>query len=163
MRELRPLLEGLAAPRIVGTLPRAVSAIAVDSRASSPGALFVALRGERVDGHAFAADALARGAIALVLEAPAELDAPQIIVPDTRLALSRLAAAFYEHPSRALHVLGVTGTNGKTTATFFVQAIAKAAGVPCGVIGTLGAAFGERTWALENTTPLAPELHRLLA
>jgi UDP-N-acetylmuramoyl-L-alanyl-D-glutamate--2,6-diaminopimelate ligase len=162
-RELRPLLAVLAAPRIAGTLPETVTAIAVDSRTAVPGSLFVAVRGERVDGHRFAQAAVARGATVLVVEHGVDVDVPQVIVEDTRVAISRLADAFYEHPSRAMLVFGVTGTNGKTTTTYLLRSIAEAAGLPCGVIGTLGGAFGARTWALENTTPLALELHRLLA
>jgi UDP-N-acetylmuramoyl-L-alanyl-D-glutamate--2,6-diaminopimelate ligase len=163
MRELRPLLDALTAPRVFGTLPAAVSAIAVDSRSATPGCLFVAVRGERVDGHGFLAGAIQRGAAAVVVEQQLEVDVPQIVVDDTRAAISRLADAFYEHPSRALSVFGITGTNGKTTTTYLMQGIAEAAGLPCGVIGTLGGYISGHTWSLENTTPLALELHRLLA
>jgi UDP-N-acetylmuramoyl-L-alanyl-D-glutamate--2,6-diaminopimelate ligase len=162
-RELRPLLDVLSAPRIAGTLPETVTAIAVDSRTAVPGSLFVAVRGERVDGHRFAPDAVARGASVLVVEHEVDVDVPQVIVEDTRVAISRLADAFYDHPSHGMLVFGVTGTNGKTTTTYLLRSIAEAAGLACGVIGTLGGAFGARTWALENTTPLALELHRLLA
>ena len=162
-RELRPLLAALDAPRVTGTLPASVTGIAADSRRVTPGSVFVALRGEHVDGHEYLADATARGASVLVVEQPTETDVAQIVVPDTRVAISRLAAAYYGQPSQTLTVFGVTGTNGKTTTTYLVRAIADAAGVPCGVIGTLGGAFGERTWPLENTTPLALDLHRVLA
>jgi UDP-N-acetylmuramoyl-L-alanyl-D-glutamate--2,6-diaminopimelate ligase len=162
-RELRSLLDALDAPRIVGTLPETVTAIAVDSRTAVPGSLFVAVRGERVDGHRYAKGAVVRGATAVVVEREVDVDVPQVIVADTRVAISRLADTFYGHPSQALLVFGVTGTNGKTTTTYLLRGIAEAAGLPCGVIGTLGGIFGERAWALENTTPLALELHRLLA
>ena len=162
-RELRPLLDALVAPRVIGTLPETVTAIAVDSRTALPGSLFVAVRGERVDGHGFAKGAVARGAAALIVEHEVDVDVPQVIVEDTRVAISRLADIFYDQPSHGLLVFGVTGTNGKTTTTYLLRGIAEAAGLPCGVIGTLGGIFGERTWALENTTPLALELHRLLA
>jgi len=163
MRELRPLLDALAAPRVVGTLPATVSAITVDSRSAPPGSLFVALRGERVDGHRFAKGAVARGAVALVVEREVDVDVPQVIVEDTRVAVSRLSDAYYGYPSQSLLVFGVTGTNGKTTTTYLVRGIVEAAGVPCGVIGTLGGVFGAKTWALDNTTPQAVELHGLLA
>ncbi len=162
-RALPSLLDALDAPRIAGTLPATVTAIVVDSRTAVPGSLFVAVRGERVDGHRFAKGAVARGASVLVVEREVDVDVPQVIVEDTRIAISRLADAFYEHPSRSLMVFGVTGTNGKTTTTYLLRGIAGAAGLPCGVIGTLGGMFGERVWPLENTTPLALELHRLLA
>jgi UDP-N-acetylmuramoyl-L-alanyl-D-glutamate--2,6-diaminopimelate ligase len=163
MRELRPLLDALDAPRVVGTLPATVTGIAVDSRSATPGGLFVAVRGERVDGHRFLAGAVQNGAAVVVVEHQVDVAVPQIIVADTRTAISRLADAFYDHPSRAMTVLGVTGTNGKTTTTYLVQHIAEAAGLRCGVIGTLGGQIAGQTWALENTTPLALELHRLLA
>jgi UDP-N-acetylmuramoyl-L-alanyl-D-glutamate--2,6-diaminopimelate ligase len=163
MRELRPLLDALTGPRVVGELPATVSAIAVDSRSATPGCLFVAVRGERVDGHDFLAGAVQRGAAVAVVERELDVDVPQIVVADSRVAISRLADAFYDHPSRALTVFGITGTNGKTTTSFLVQAIAETAGMPCGVIGTLGGQVGGRTWSLENTTPLALELHRVLA
>jgi UDP-N-acetylmuramoyl-L-alanyl-D-glutamate--2,6-diaminopimelate ligase len=163
MRELRPLLDGLADPRIVGTLPETVTSIAVDSRTATPGSLFVAVQGERVDGHRFLSGAVARGAAAVVVEHEVETAVPQIIVADTRVAISRLAAAFYDEPSHGLLVFGITGTNGKTTTTYLLRSIAEAAGLPCGVIGTLGGQFNGQNWALENTTPLALELHRLLA
>jgi UDP-N-acetylmuramoyl-L-alanyl-D-glutamate--2,6-diaminopimelate ligase len=163
MRELQPLLDALDAPRIVGALPARVDAIAVDSRAVTRGSVFVAVRGERVDGHLFLSEAVARGAAALVVERAVDLAVPQIVVADTRVAISRLADAFYDRPSQTLTVFGVTGTNGKTTTSYLLRGIAEAAGYPCGVIGTLGGMFGDRTWPLENTTPLALELHRVLA
>jgi UDP-N-acetylmuramoyl-L-alanyl-D-glutamate--2,6-diaminopimelate ligase len=163
MRELRLLLDALGAPRVVGSLPAEIAALAVDSRAVTPGTAFVAVRGERVDGHRYVAEAVARGAVLLVVEHALELDVPQIVVADTRAAISRLADAFYDHPSRAMDVFGITGTNGKTTVSYLFRSIAEAAGLPCGVIGTLGGALGRRTWPLENTTPLALELHAVLA
>ncbi|MBV8372471.1 MAG: UDP-N-acetylmuramoyl-L-alanyl-D-glutamate--2,6-diaminopimelate ligase [Candidatus Eremiobacteraeota bacterium] len=142
-----------------------VRAIAHDSRAVTPGALFVAVEGTQVDGHAFVLQAIANGASAVVVERPLDAPATAIIVQvaDARRALSTLAAAFYGDPSRALDVVGVTGTNGKTTTVHMLAAILDAAGRPCGVIGTIGASFGQQTWKLENTTPLPPELHRLMA
>jgi UDP-N-acetylmuramoyl-L-alanyl-D-glutamate--2,6-diaminopimelate ligase len=127
------------------------------------GTLFVALRGAHVDGHAFAPAAVAAGAAAVVVENELALDVPQIVVPDTRAAISRLADAFFERPSQTLRIAGVTGTNGKTTTVHLIAAIVGAAGSPCAVIGTLGAAFGDRRWPLGNTTPLALELQALLA
>jgi UDP-N-acetylmuramoyl-L-alanyl-D-glutamate--2,6-diaminopimelate ligase len=149
--------------RVVGTLPARIDAVITDSRAALPGSLYVALRGARVDGHAFAQAAIAQGAVAIVVEHELPVDAPQVIVPDTRVAISRLADAFYGRPSRALRVVGITGTNGKTTTTHLVRSICEAAGEACGIVGTLGASLGDRTWPLDNTTPLALELHLRLA
>lgn len=165
MRETSRLVAALAGARVAGPLPPTVDAIASDSRAVRPGTLFVALRGERADGHAFVRDARARGAVAVVVERipDPELDVPAIVVDDTRVAASRLADAFYDHPSQALAVIGVTGTNGKTTTTHLVRGICETAGIACGVIGTLGGALGAQSWPLANTTPLALELQGLLA
>ncbi|HEY9084468.1 MAG TPA: UDP-N-acetylmuramyl-tripeptide synthetase, partial [Candidatus Tyrphobacter sp.] len=144
-----------------------IDSIAIDSRRVAPGALFVAMRGERVDGRDFVAQALERGAAAVVVEHGRLREPPQgavtIAVDDSRRALSTIAAAFFGDPSRALSVIGVTGTNGKTTTTRMIAAIANAAGVPCGVIGTVGAELGERSWPLAHTTPFPNELHALLA
>ena len=146
---------------------RFVTSVEIDSRRVRPGALFVAVQGEHVDGHAFVAQAVANGASAVVVEAAHEahstLGVPVVHVANSRRALSTIAAAFYDDPSHALDVVGVTGTNGKTTTTRMVAAIANAAGRPCGVIGTVGAEFGDKQLPLPNTTPLPPELHGLLA
>ena len=163
MRETVRLVEALRGARVAGQLPPAVDAIVSDSRAVRPGALFVALRGERVDGHLFVAEAVARGASVVVLETPVPLDVPQIVVADTRRAASSLADAFYDRPSHALTVIGVTGTNGKTTTTHLVRDVLEAAGIACGLVGTLGGELHDRRWPLANTTPLAVELHELLA
>lgn len=146
---------------------RTITGIETNSEAVRPGALFVALRGEHTDGHRYAAAALAKGAAAVVVETAARAtlpqEAPVVSVPDTRRALSRIAATFYGEPSRALGVIGITGTNGKTTVSRMIAAILNAAEMPCGVIGTVGAEFGADEWRLSNTTPLPPELHSLLA
>ncbi|MEO9170668.1 MAG: UDP-N-acetylmuramoyl-L-alanyl-D-glutamate--2,6-diaminopimelate ligase [Candidatus Aquilonibacter sp.] len=165
--ELRSLLRRLpASTEIAGDANRAIRAVTVDSRTASEGALFVALRGERQDGHAFVAQAIANGATAVVVETGRAVDAGDatvVFVPNSRRALSGIAAMFYGDPSHALSVAGITGTNGKTTVSRMVGAICNAAGKPCGMIGTVGAEFAERTWPLANTTPLPPELHAILA
>ncbi len=144
----------------------AIDAIAADSREVVPGALFVALRGEHVDGHDFVGQAVADGAAAVVVEAGRNhrpLAVPALGVADTRRALSALAAAFHGHPSLTLDVVGVTGTNGKTTTTRMIASIFNAAQIRCGVIGTVGAECAGRTWQLANTTPLPQHLHAVLA
>ncbi len=151
---------------VLGDPATQVRGIEVDSRRVTPGSLFVAVRGAHVDGHAYIADAIARGAAAVVIEARAEigtLAVPAILVHDSLQALSPISAAFYGDPSHALAVIGITGTNGKTTSTRMLAAICAAANIPCGVIGTVGAEFGARNWTLANTTPLPHELHALLA
>jgi len=166
---LEDLIAGVPDARILGDAGAAVFGLAHDSRGLAPGAVFVALRGEHTDGHAFLEQAAAAGAAALVIDAAfAQSGAARpaltaVVVPDTRRALSSLAAAFYGHPSATLDIVGVTGTNGKTTTTYLIQAVLEAAGIPTGRIGTLGAAFGTTLKPLANTTPLSLELQRMLA
>ncbi|GAC1590847.1 MAG: UDP-N-acetylmuramoyl-L-alanyl-D-glutamate--2,6-diaminopimelate ligase [Candidatus Velthaea sp.] len=160
MSELVNVLEGA---RVCGTLPASIETIVTDSRSARPGAMYVALRGERVDGHHFAHAAVEGGAAVIVADHEVAVDAPQIIVADTRVAVSRLADAFYDRPSASLCIAGITGTNGKTTTTHLLRGILDAAGRPCGIVGTLGGSFGTHVWPLANTTPLALDLHALLA
>ncbi|MCU1449842.1 MAG: murE [Acidimicrobiales bacterium] len=131
-----------------------VAAITYDSRAVVPGALFCCVPGERADGHRFAADAVAAGAVALLDERVLPVEATQVVVPGARAAMAPVAAAFYGHPSRQLEVVGVTGTNGKTTTVHLLGSVLQEAGRPTRLIGTL---TGERT------TPEAPELQARLA
>ncbi|MHB8441056.1 MAG: UDP-N-acetylmuramoyl-L-alanyl-D-glutamate--2,6-diaminopimelate ligase [Candidatus Tyrphobacter sp.] len=161
---LAALLQRLPGATLAGDARTRIDAIVVDSRDVRPGSLFVALRGEHADGHDFITQAIDAGAAAVVVER--ELAAPPtaaVRVESTRRALSAMAAAFYGDPSQKLAVVGVTGTNGKTTTTRMLAAIANAAGMPCGVIGTIGAEFAERSWKLAHTTPFPQELHALLA
>jgi UDP-N-acetylmuramoyl-L-alanyl-D-glutamate--2,6-diaminopimelate ligase len=131
-----------------------ISAVTYDSRAVTRGALFVCVRGLVADGHDFANDAVERGAVALVVERALPIDVTQVVVADARVAMAPIAAAFYGHPSDALKVVGVTGTNGKTTTVHFLDSIMRQHGWATGVVGTL---TGPRT------TPEAPDLQRELA
>jgi UDP-N-acetylmuramoyl-L-alanyl-D-glutamate--2,6-diaminopimelate ligase len=135
-----------------------------DSRQVGPGWIFVALRGLKVDGSQFAQQAIDAGAVALVAErpAPGAPTVPWIVVSDARLALAWLAAEFFGHPSRQMRVVGITGTNGKTTTSYLVSAIFEAAGVRCGLIGTVKYRIGDREMTAERTTPEAPELHAMM-
>jgi UDP-N-acetylmuramoyl-L-alanyl-D-glutamate--2,6-diaminopimelate ligase len=130
---------------------------------AGPGALFCALRGLRADGHDFAADAVARGAAALMVEHELPLPVPQAVVPDTRLGMALAAAELYGHPSESLVVVGVTGTNGKTTSAFLARAVLEAAGHRCGLIGTVEARVGGEVVPVTHTTPDPIELQDLLA
>ncbi|HWE69217.1 MAG TPA: Mur ligase domain-containing protein, partial [Acidimicrobiales bacterium] len=118
--------------------PVQVTSVAFDSRRVAAGALFCCVPGTTTDGHRFAADAVAAGAVVLLVERFLELDVPQIRVPEgsVRPAMARVAAAFFGSPSRHLAMVGVTGTNGKTTVTHLVLSILAAAGTPAGAIGT---------------------------
>ena len=131
-----------------------VDSVQYDSRHVDAGSLFCCLRGATSDGHGYAAAACAAGASALLVDHAVDLDVPQVIVPDTRAAMGPLVAALFDHPSRSLMVIGVTGTNGKTTTTSLIAAILEAAGVPTGVIGTLTGV---------HTTPEAPDLQAQLS
>jgi UDP-N-acetylmuramoyl-L-alanyl-D-glutamate--2,6-diaminopimelate ligase len=144
-----------------------ITAVAYDSRSVGAGAVFVALKGLRADGTAFARQALERGAAVIVSEQPRpdDIDAPWACVTDARLALALIAAAFYDHPSRSMRVVGITGTNGKTTTAYLVASIFEAAGVRCGLLGTVGYRVGPRPIDLREatrTTPEAPDVQALL-
>jgi UDP-N-acetylmuramoyl-L-alanyl-D-glutamate--2,6-diaminopimelate ligase len=139
---------------VEGDAATEVTAVTHDSRAVVPGALFCCVPGERADGHAFAPEAVARGAVALLCARPLGLGVPEVRVDDVRAAMGPAAAAVHDHPSAALPVVGVTGTNGKTTTTWLLQAVLEAAGRPTGLIGTLSGA---------RTTPEAPDLQARLA
>jgi UDP-N-acetylmuramoyl-L-alanyl-D-glutamate--2,6-diaminopimelate ligase len=143
---------------------RRVTGVVHDSRAAAPGAVFVAVRGQRADGATFARQAVARGAIAIVAETPAPADVaiPWIVTSDARRALADLSAAFYGHPSQEMTVVGVTGTNGKTTTTYLLAAVFDAAGLPCGRIGTVTFKVGDEERDASHTTPEASEVQRLL-
>ena len=162
---LERLLAGLPA-QIQGDRSVAIASIATDSRQVRPGALFFCLHGEHADGHDFAAAAVAAGAAGVVAGRPVEGTAgvPVAILAEPLAALSTVAARLYGDPSRDLVVVGVTGTNGKTTTSYLIEAIARAAGDRFGLIGTLGARLdGRDAEPLNNTTPFAHELQRLLA
>lgn len=139
--------------------------ITTDSREVEPGSLFVAVRGHTVDGHRFAGQAVERGAVAVMVEEPvADVPAsiPQVVVPDTRHWSALVADRLFGSPSRELRVIGVTGTNGKTTVTHIVRHLLDSTGRKAGLIGTVGAKLGSTSWSLPNTTPEAVEVHRLL-
>ncbi len=141
-----------------------VTAVTYDSRQAGPGAVFVALRGVNADGASFARDALNRGAVAIVseIEAPTDVTRPWIQVADARLSLAALAATLYDNPSEELTLVGITGTNGKTTTSYLLASIFEAAGIKCGRIGTVGYRIGEREFEASRTTPEAPDLQRML-
>ncbi len=147
-------------------LDREVLEITHDSRKVAPGSLFVAVRGFHSDGHQFISQALKGGAAAVIAERGrfAAVSGDAIVsVEDTRRALALLAAAFYNHPSKRLKLVGITGTNGKTTTTYLVKAIIEAAEKTAGLIGTIDYRVGGRVYPAPNTTPDALDLQRLLA
>jgi len=149
-----PLLRGSRA----ATQNLEISSLAYDSREVRPGALFFCVTGFERDGHEFAAQAIERGAAALVVERPVDSDAPEVEVASVRAAMGPIADAFYDHPSSVLQVLGVTGTNGKTTTAFLVRALLERAGVRCGLLGTVKSVVGGREQQVLRTTPEAIDL-----
>ena len=141
-----------------GAPPIEVSSLAYDSRTVAPGALFFCVSGLRTDGHGHAGAAIERGAVALVVERSLGLGVPEIVVADVRVAMAELAVRFYDDPSAALRVAGVTGTNGKTTTAFLVAALLEAAGTPCALLGTVKSVIGGREGPVMRTTPEAIDL-----
>ncbi|MCB1843886.1 MAG: UDP-N-acetylmuramoyl-L-alanyl-D-glutamate--2,6-diaminopimelate ligase [Halioglobus sp.] len=145
-----------------------VSGLELDSRCVRPGDLFLAMPGDVHDGRQFIEQAVANGASAIVAEAPAAgfvdaLQVPLVEVPELRLEAGPIAARFYGYPSRNMHVVGITGTNGKTTTSRIVAQLSRSLGKQCGVIGTLGATLGDDVAEAANTTPDPVALQRQLA
>ena len=160
------LLDALPDKTVLGTPPARVTGLAYDSRKVKAGELFVAIPGFKQDGRRFAADALGRGAAVVVAEGPDPLPgtaAARILVPSSREALARLADAYHGHPSERLIVVGITGTNGKTTTSLLVEALLAAGGRPTGVIGTIEYRVGGQVEPASQTTPEALELQAVLA
>jgi UDP-N-acetylmuramoyl-L-alanyl-D-glutamate--2,6-diaminopimelate ligase len=161
------LVEPLRTAERQGNLNIAVTALTDDSRAVGPGSVFVAVKGERVDGHAFVGKAVAAGAAALVVQKGAAVTVaapvPVVRVDDSRRALGLLASRFYREPSSRLSLVGVTGTNGKTTVTYLCKGLLETAGRRVGLIGTVAYLIGDERLPAPHTTPGAVELQALLA
>ena len=164
---LKRLLKGVRTRDVRGDSPREIGGISYDSRSVCPGDLFVALRGQQRDGHQFVHQAIEKGAIAVVTESgwngdDTGWDVARIRVPDSRRALSKLAANFYGHPSEKMNVIGITGTNGKTTTSFLLESILLEAGAQPGVIGTVNYRFPGHVHTAPMTTPESLDLMRWL-
>jgi UDP-N-acetylmuramoyl-L-alanyl-D-glutamate--2,6-diaminopimelate ligase len=158
--DLERLVTALGPQEVRGGAPLEVTDLAYDARSVTPGALFFCVPGERADGHDFAADAVKRGAAALVVERPLELEVPQLIVSSARAAMAVAADEFFERPTEELIVAGVTGTNGKTTTSFLIYSIFEAAGMRPGLIGTIESRVGGEVRPAVRTTPEAIDLQR---
>ncbi|HEU0031061.1 MAG TPA: UDP-N-acetylmuramoyl-L-alanyl-D-glutamate--2,6-diaminopimelate ligase [Kofleriaceae bacterium] len=162
--KLRDLVEGLPGARVIGDTDIDIGAVVADSRAVKPGDVFVAVKGIRADGHAFVPAVLAQGAAAIVVEHEVPgVRVPQIVVPRGATALGQLVARWYGDPANALTLVGITGTNGKTTTTFLVEAILKAAGHEAGVIGTVTYRWKDVVFDAPYTTPTPHVLHETFA
>jgi len=156
---LAELVAALPDARVVGDGSVGVRELVYDSRKVEPGTLFFCVVGEKVDGHEFGARAVEDGAVALVVERElTDLDVAQVVVGDSRAAMAPLAARFYGDPTAELRVVGVTGTNGKTTTAFLLHEILKAAEFPCGLLGTVKQIVGGVEKEVVRTTPEAIEL-----
>jgi UDP-N-acetylmuramoyl-L-alanyl-D-glutamate--2,6-diaminopimelate ligase len=169
--KLSRLIQDLGALHVMGTLSREVTSIASDSRKAQAGSLFVSIRGHRQNGDHFIGDALAAGATSFITET--EFDRLEghhlssngitaVRVPDSRLALSKVSAEFYRHPSSRLNLIGITGTNGKTTLTYILEALFGMAGQKTGVIGTINYRYGGVKHPASVTTPESLEINRML-
>src|SRR5438046_2871845 len=162
--QLKTLLTATPVRQVFGSVDRPVENIAYDSRRVQRHTMFVALRGEKADGHQFIGHAIDKGASVIV--ADREQKDPRVtclIVENTRAALADFSAAFYGHPSRKLKLAAVTGTNGKTTTTFLIKHICEIGGLRCGLIGTVRYEIGERILPAIRTTPESLDLQELLA
>ncbi len=164
---LSDLLAGLPLAHTQGSLEIPITALAYDSRAVQPGSLFVAVRGFHTDGHAYITQALERGAAAILYEDVGwndRLPVPSVRVANTRVALAPIAAALYGHPGQHMRMVGITGTDGKTTTTFLSSVALEAGGYTTGLIGTVDFKIATRMWSNETrqSTPEAPEIQALL-
>jgi UDP-N-acetylmuramoyl-L-alanyl-D-glutamate--2,6-diaminopimelate ligase len=155
---LAALAAEVAGVRIAGDSAVEVASLAYDSRKVEPGTLFFCVPGEKVDGHDFGALAVEAGAVALVVERELDLDVAQVVVDDARAAMAPLAARFWGDPTSELRVVGITGTNGKTTTAFLLREILEGAGVQCGLLGTVRQVVGGVEEEVERTTPEAIDL-----
>ncbi|TMK94359.1 MAG: UDP-N-acetylmuramoyl-L-alanyl-D-glutamate--2,6-diaminopimelate ligase [Actinobacteria bacterium] len=158
--DLERVIAALAPQDVVGRAPVEVADLAYDTRATAPGALFFCVRGANVDGHELAPRAVEAGATAIVVERPLDVQMPQIVVADSRAAMAVAADVFFGHPTHELEVVGVTGTNGKTTTAFLLYAILAAAGRRPGLLGTIESRVGGERRPVVRTTPEAIDLQR---
>src|SRR5436853_3136273 len=161
--QLKTLAAAISPRQVIGSLDRNVESVAYDSRRVQRNGLFVALRGEKTDGHAFIGQAIDKGAAAIVAEREEKHPrATCLVVDNSRAALADLAGTFYGFPGRKLRMAAVTGTNGKTTTSFLIKHICENAGLRCGLIGTVRYEIGERILPATRTTPESLDLQELL-
>lgn len=165
-KKLSELIKELVEIKRTGdTSDPVITGISHDTRLVHPGYLFICISGFKLDGHDFAEKAIQLGAVALVVQRPLDklVKVPQIIVSDARKAEAILAATYYDYPSRKMKVIGITGTNGKTTTTYMIESILKSAGFHPGVIGTVTYRYVDKVIEAHNTTPSSLELNEFMA
>ena len=163
--QLKHICRALEPLRVEGPLDREITGITCDSRQVMPGMIFVAVPGAHADGHDFIPNAVDRGAAAVICECNGFMSprATKIKVASVRTALAQAAASFYGHPGRRLRIIGITGTNGKTTVAFMCKHLLEAAGIRSGLIGTVRYEIGDRVVPAQRTTPESLETQRLMA
>ena len=162
--KLTEIMQGVVVKEWQGGRQAEVSALAYESTAVAPGSLFCTWKGTARDGHSYIPDAMERGAVAIVAEKKMmDLAGPNIRVENGRRALGRMAANFYGHPSKEVQVIGLTGTNGKTSTAMLIQSLFEAGGLRCGLLGTVGNDTGKGRVSAKQTTPEALDLQQFLA
>lgn len=161
--KLSEIIKDVRYKEIIGNTDQEIKDISTDSNAVSKGGLFVCINGENYDGHDFIRQVKEYGGVAAIVERPLDTSLTQIVVDDARVAVSEAAAAFYGHADKKMKIIGVTGTNGKTTTTHLITSILTNAGIKCGLIGTLGIFYGDKFRESALTTPDPLELHKILA
>lgn len=163
--EITRVLEGIDYELIKGDLYQEVSGISYDSRTVRPGSLFICIKGFKTDGHIYIEQAINNGAVAILAQDEVDIPLPVTIIRslDTRKALPKIAANFYSNPSKKLRLIGVTGTNGKTTITHLIKSILEEAGKKVGIMGTLYAKIGNIEKDLKHTTPEAVEIEQFMS
>ncbi len=162
--KLSVLLGELEGFKIIGSEHLNITGIAFNSLEVKPGNIFVCISGFKTDGHRYAEDAIARGAIAVMAERDlSELGVTCIVCENTRYALAKISAAFYGHPERKLRLIGITGTNGKTTTTYLVKSVLESLGYKVGLIGTNQNMIGTEIIPSKHTTPDSLELMQLFS
>jgi UDP-N-acetylmuramoyl-L-alanyl-D-glutamate--2,6-diaminopimelate ligase len=158
--DIERVIAALAPVDVLGRAPVEIADLAYDARAAGHGSLFFCVPGSRADGHNFAPEAVANGAVALVVERPLEIGVPQLVVSSARQAMAVAADEFFGRPTEELELAGVTGTNGKTTTAFLLYSILAAAGRRPGLLGTIESRVGGERRPAIRTTPEAIDLQR---
>ena len=150
-------MKGLSYECTRGSIDKSIEEVVYDSRKITKDCLFICICGYNVDGHSFAAQAVEKGAGALVVqkdvELPADADVTVIRVEDTRYAMAFISAAYFGHPADRMKIIGITGTKGKTTTTYLIKSILEKAGYKVGLVGTIEEIIGDKHIPADNTTP----------
>ena len=164
MKQLQDIVKTLQAPQVTGNTAVEILDITADSRAVKAGSLFIALDGATVDGHNYVNKAIEAGAVAVLVSKPVEVsgDICVITVEDTRTAMMACVPYFFDYPANSMRMIGVTGTNGKTTTSHMIRHILKAQGHKVGVIGTVHIMIGDTSYPIHNTTPDVVDLQHIL-